>query len=286
MNKWTIGDVTISRIVEVELPGLKFVLPDAIPDNLRQIPWLAPHFVNDEWQPLASIHALVVESQGRRIVVDTCLGNDKDLPRKGWGHRQGPFLADLAAAGFERESIDTVLCTHLHVDHVGWNTMLVNGRWAPTFPQARYLFGRIEWEHWNHHRGGWMPQVIDESIQPILDANLHTLVETDYCVTDEVWLEPSFGHTPGHVSVRIASRGSEAVITGDLMHHPCQIARDSWHCTADSDSAQAQATRRSFIERSAATGMLVIGTHFATPTAGHIVRDGESYRFQVLEGSS
>ena len=279
--QWRIGEVTVTRVVELQAPGLSFVLPDAIPENLKAIDWLAPHFVDAEWEAIASIQAFIVQSQGKRIVVDTCVGNDKHLPLRRWSNRKGPFLDDLAAAGFSRETIDIVLCTHLHMDHVGWNTMWTGEKWVATFPRARYLFGRVEWEHWNQSGEGRMERVIEESIQPILDARLHTLVETDHRITDEVWLEPTPGHTPGHVSVRIASKGEEAVITGDLMHHPCQIARTHWNSVADVDPQQAIMTRRDFIARYAQRGDLVIGTHFPAPTAGRIVRDGENFRFHV-----
>jgi len=167
------------------------------------------------------------------------------------------------------------------MDHIGWNTMRVDGKWTATFPNAQYLFGRVEWEHWDRTREKWTPDLIEESIQPILDARLAKLVETDHRITDEVWLEPTPGHTPGHVSVRIASGGERAVITGDLMHHPCQIARPHWNSVADSDPGQALVTRKAFIEQRAATGELVIGTHFSTPVVGHIVRDGQGFRFRV-----
>ncbi|HLJ26295.1 MAG TPA: MBL fold metallo-hydrolase [Candidatus Angelobacter sp.] len=279
--QWRIGGVTVTRLVELEAPGLSFVLPDAVPENLKAVPWLAPHFVDAEWEAIASIQAFMVESRGKRIVVDTCVGNDKQLPLRRWTNRKGPFLEDLASAGFNRETIDTVLCTHLHMDHVGWNTMWAEGKWVATFPHARYLFGRIEWEYWNRTEESRVGTVIEQSIQPILAAGLHTLVETDHQITDEVWLEPTPGHTPGHVSVRIASKGEEGVITGDLMHHPCQIARPHWNSVADVDPEQATITRRDFITRYAQRSDLVIGTHFPAPTAGRIVRDGENFRFQV-----
>src|SRR5262252_1656193 len=139
--EWKIGDVRITRIVELEAPGLTFVLPDATPENLSAIDWLAPHFVTAERDALASVQAFVIESKGKRIVVDTCIGNDKSLPIRRWSNRSGPFLQDLASVGHPHEKIDVVVCTHLHMDHVGWNTILVDGRWVPTFPNARYLFG-------------------------------------------------------------------------------------------------------------------------------------------------
>jgi glyoxylase-like metal-dependent hydrolase (beta-lactamase superfamily II) len=280
---WKIGNVKVSRIVELELPGLSFVLPDAIPANLLPIEWLAPHFITAEGEAIASIQAFIVESKGKRIIVDTCLGNDKKLPIRRWANRKGPFLEDLAAAGFPRETIDTVLCTHLHMDHIGWNTMQVDGKWLPTFPNAQYLFGRIEWEHWDRTRENWTPALIEESIQPIIDARLHKLVETNHRITDEISLEPTPGHTPGHVSVRIVSGGHQAIITGDLMHHPCQIARPHWNSVADVDPQQACATRHAFVAQRAEHGELVLGTHFAAPVAGHIVRDSDSFRFRVVD---
>ena len=227
-----------------------------------------------------SIHALVVETPSRRIVVDTCLGNDKENRRiPTWNKLQTSFLADLAAAGYARETIDTVICTHLHVDHVGWNTMLVEGRWVPTFPKARYLMGRVEFAHWtSQHEREDMSAVLADSVTPVWEAGLVDLVETDHRICDEVSLVPTLGHTPGHVSVRIASQGEEALITGDFMHHPCQIAHPEWSSTADSDPAEARLTRERMLTHLADTPILVIGTHFAGRTAGHVVRDGDAYR--------
>jgi glyoxylase-like metal-dependent hydrolase (beta-lactamase superfamily II) len=235
-----------------------------------------------------SIHALVVETPDRRIIVDTCLGNDKENRRiPTWNNLQGPFLADLAAAGFPRESIDTVLCTHLHVDHVGWNTMLVDGpngtrTWRPTFPRARYLMGRVEFAHWQgQHDRDDMAAVFADSVAPIHAAGLADLVETDHRICDEVSLVPTLGHTPGHASVHIQSEGEEALITGDFMHHPCQIARPHWSSLADSNPDEARRTRERMLGDLADRPVLIIGTHFAGVTAGHIVRDGATYRLAV-----
>lgn len=284
MSNWRIGDVTVTKVVELEVTGgSRFLLPQATPDVIRPIAWLQPHFADENGRLRMSIHSFVVEAPGRRIVVDTCLGNDKQNRRiPHWNNRQGPFLADLTAAGFPPDSIDTVLCTHLHVDHVGWNTMLVGGKWVPTFPRARYLMGRIEHEHWSgSDTRADMKHVLADSVTPILDAGLAELVETSHRICDEISLVPTVGHTPGHVSVRIVSRGEEALITGDFMHHPCQIAHPDWDTTADSDPAQGIRTRWQMFERLAGTPVLVIGTHFAGATAGRIVRDGGTFRLDV-----
>jgi glyoxylase-like metal-dependent hydrolase (beta-lactamase superfamily II) len=190
---------------------------------------------------------------------------------------QSDFLTRLADAGFTPDGFDTVLCTHMHVDHVGWNTRLVNGAWQPTFTNARYLYAEEEWAHWRTEPQEYGP-VIEDSVQPIFDAGLADLVAPNHRVTDEVWLEPTPGHTPGHVSVHIASNGEEAIITGDMIHHPCQIAHADWSSTADWDQEMSANTRRAFLERYADRPVLVIGTHFAAPTAGRIVRDGDRYR--------
>ncbi|TMK27890.1 MAG: MBL fold metallo-hydrolase [Alphaproteobacteria bacterium] len=253
MQKWRIGKVTVTKIVELEVTGgSRFILPQATYEEILPIEWMQPHFADERGRLKMSIHALVVETPDRRIVVDTCLGNDKQGRRiPTWNNLQGPFLADLAAAGYRRESIDTVLCTHLHVDHVGWNTMLAEGKWLPTFPRARYLMGRVEFDHWQsqHER--------------------------------EITLVPTIGHTPGHVSVLIRSEGEEALITGDFIHHPCQIAHPEWSSTADTDPEAAHRTRDRMLKELSERPVLVIGTHFAGATAGRILRDGDAYRLAV-----
>jgi len=282
--KWRIGEVMVSKIVELEVTGgSRFILPEATYEAVLPIGWLQPDFSDERGRLKMSIHALVVETPSRRILVDTCLGNDKENRRiPSWNKLQTSFLADLAAAGYPREAIDTVVCTHLHVDHVGWNTMLVDGRWVPTFPNACYLMGRVEYGHWMRQRDREdMTAILADSVAPVWDAGLVDLVETDHRICDEISLVPTLGHTPGHVSVRIASGGEEALITGDFMHHPCQIARPEWSSTADSDPTLARQTRERMLTGLADRPTLVIGTHFAGRTAGRIVRDGNAYRLAV-----
>jgi glyoxylase-like metal-dependent hydrolase (beta-lactamase superfamily II) len=241
-----------------------------------------PHFMDEAGNLKMSVHALVVQTPSRCIVVDTCIGNDKERNVPTWNMLQTTFLQDLEAAGFDRLKVDTVMCTHLHVDHVGWNTMLVDGAWVPTFPNARYLVAEEEWRYWDTNDEEGYGPVIDDSVRPIVEAGLMDFVGMTHQVCDEVRLEPTPGHTPGHVSVHITSRGEEALITGDCIHHPCQMSRTDWCSSADFDQAQGEATRNALLERYVDSDVLVIGTHFATPTAGHVkARDEGGYWLDV-----
>ena len=283
MLKWKIGDVTVSRVVEIEVDipagGPHSLLPDSSADALRAIEWLSPHFINGNGEMKLSIHALLVEGHGQRLIVDTCIGNDKPRTNALMNKLNLPFLRDLEAAGWSRDSVDTVVCTHLHVDHVGWNTMLEGGKWVPTFPNAKYLIGRKEFAHWQATGEplGDGP-VLEDSVQPIIDAGLATFVEMDHRICDEIYLRPTTGHTPGHVSVVIESRGEKALITGDCIHHPSQMARPDWSSSFDSDPVASRRTRWDLFADLAEQPVLVIGTHFAAPTAGYVRRDGDAYR--------
>ena len=276
--RWRVGEVTVTRVVELTSTTIGgHILPQAPRDLVQSLPWLKPF--TDDNRLLMSFHSLVIQRGDETIVVDTCIGNDKERSYPRWNRMQSGFLTDFGAAGFELDAVGAVLCTHLHVDHVGWSTRLVEGRWQPTFRTARYLFAEEELAHWREHdQGDMYGPVMADSVEPVFDAGLADLVATDHQVSAEVRLEPTPGHTPGHVSVHIASRGEEAVITGDLMHHPCQAAHPDWSSTADVDAALAARTRRAFLERYADRPVLVIGTHFAGPTAGRIVRDGDAFR--------
>ncbi len=284
MHPLTFGRLRIAAFVERAGPTRPtWLLPDAVPEAVeRHRAWLAPHFLDDKGRLLQTIQAFVVDAPGLRMIVDTCAGNDKDRGgRQPFHMMHTTFLEDLTAAGFPPQSIDVVLCTHLHVDHVGWNTRLEGGRWVPTFARARHLFARREWEHWSTETNDDTKRIMADSVQPVLDAGLAQLVEMDHRISDEIWLEPTPGHTPGHVSVRFSSYGTDAVITGDLMHHPIQMAEPQWATDFDSDADHARKTRREFCERYADGPTTVLGTHFHHPTAGRIVRHGDTWRFRV-----
>lgn len=286
IKHWKVGDVEIARLVEVNgwEDNISMLLENETADYVRSIDWLRPHFATPEGKMIISFQAFVLRSQGKNVMIDTCIGADRQREFDIFCNMQTTFLEDLTAAGFPPESINLVLCTHLHFDHVGWNTKLVNGRWVPTFPQARYLFGKREYEHWVHLRDTHSYHALEhmyDSIDPVIEAGLVDLITPDHKLTDEVSLIPTPGHTPGHVSVLIRSRGEEAVITGDMMHHPIQLVCPERHGRFDMDKEQGSRTRREFVERFADSKTLIIGSHFPEPTSGWIVRDGEAWKLKT-----
>ena len=282
MLKWKIGDTTITQVLEItDGSGSLPLLPDATPEALEPISWLKPNFVTNDGHLILNIQMLIIETPTQKMVVDTCIGNNKNLNMEGWANLQLPFLDDLKALGHEPESVDTVICTHLHVDHVGWNTRKVNGKWVPTFPNAKYLMVEKEYEFWRDLEEDPFGDVFEESVAPIFEAGIADFVEANHIVGNGVSFESTPGHTPGHISVNIESKGEKAVISGDMMHHPCQIAKPEWVTPFDNDNKAAMETRKAFLEKYADQPVLIFGTHFANPVAGHIVRDGDTYRFNV-----
>ena len=288
MLEWQIGKVKISSIVELRISGdNEFVLPDAKNERCKEIEWLRPHFMDADGFLIFVIQAFVVDTGDRRILVDTCVGNDKETGVPGWDHLQTKFLSDMEASGYPADSIDTVLCTHLHVDHVGWNTMLVGDVWVPTFKNARYLAARKEWEYWSEYKDDPnFDNVMAQSIRPIMDAGLMDTVEWEHRICPEVSLEPTPGHTPGHVSIAIESQGQRALITGDCIHHPCQLTRPEWCSGADSDQEIAHATRKALLDKYADTDVMLFGSHFPSPTAGVVRRMQEEGRYWLDCSSS
>jgi len=231
-----------------------------------------------------AFHSTVIKTPRATILVDTCSGNDKERPHKLRYHRKNwPYLANLAAAGFAPEDIDYVLCTHLHADHVGWNTRLLDGRWVPTFPNARYLFARAEWEHWRvaEWRAAYTTDpYCEDSLLPIMEGGQAELVATDYAFDDNVWIEPWPGHTPGHVCVVVGSPQASVVLSGDIMHTPLQCAEPQLNSCFCVDAEMARATRLRLIETFADKPVMIIPAHFPTPTAGWIRAQDGSFRFR------
>ena len=284
MNSWQVGNIKITRVVEMQVTGgSRFILPQAIPETILPMQWLQPHFADEQGKLIMSIHALVIETADRKMIVDTCIGNDKKRNIANWSNLQLPFLEDLQKAGYDRFEIDTVMCTHLHVDHVGWNTMLVDGEWIPTFPNAEYLMGKKEYEYWHNTEPDQLNDgLLEDSVKPVFDAGLVKLVPMDFEVCEGIYLEATPGHTPGHVSIHIESQDQHALITGDSIHHPCQIEKVQWSSSADYDQVASKQTRESLLAKYGDSNVLIIGTHFATPTAGYLRKEGSTYVLDVV----
>ena len=283
-RRWRIGEITVTRIVEmgdVAIPADQ-LFPDATVGHVRAAAWLKPCFVNDDDQIRLNFQCFLIEAGARRILIDTCIGEHKQLAAEVLSGLVTGFLETLRQAGAGPEDVDTVLCTHLHFDHVGWNTRLVDGAWRPTFPQARYLFGETELAFTLGQEPLPGDEVVAQSIQPILDAGLADRVPMDHVVCEGVRLEPTPGHTPGHVSVWIESGGERALISGDAVHHPLQLAYPEFSSGFCHEPARSTATRRRLFGALAGEPVLFIGTHFCEPTAGRIRAEGEAWRFETV----
>ena len=282
-----VGHISISRVVEMEGPMMRpqDLLPASIPEGIdAHRNWLEPHFITPNGTLIIAIQSLVVQTRHHIILIDTCVGNDKQREMEAWNKLQLPYLQDLRRAGFTRGDIDVVLCTHMHIDHVGWNTVLENGRWVPTFPNARYLFTSKEWDFWKARPPvqAFNRVCIDDSILPVVEAGQAEFVPDDYAIDDEAWLEFAPGHTPGHVALHLASGGKTAVLSGDIMHHPVQVAEPEWAAEyLDVDIDLARETRLKFLDRYAESDVLIYGGHFAAPSAGYIVQNGAKLRFAI-----
>jgi len=279
-----LGEVTLDRVVEIGRSAYPTtsMLPDSTPEALaRHHAWLKPDFWDDAVGDLgARIQTWIVRTPRTTVLIDTGVGNGKARPDSPvWHMREGAWLEDLAAAGLGPEQVDVVLCTHLHVDHVGWNTRWDGARWVPTFPRARYLFAGEEWEFWKWEAAsGREPYgCIADSVVPVVEAGQAELVGATHAVDPWLTLESSRGHTPGHVSVRLRTRDGEAVFPGDVMHRTVQVAEPQWSSRFCWDPRAAAATRREFVERHADSGVLVLPAHFPRP--GYVVREGAGHRF-------
>ena len=281
MSTWQIGDVSITKVLEMEKHWPFSALLPGAEDVVDEFEWLKPDFVTEEGKMKLSIHALLIESEGLTIIVDTCCGNNKQRPGAiAFDNLETDFIEELEKAGYKPEDVDVVISTHLHVDHVGWNTTLVDGTWVPTFPNAEYLFVKDELDYWSSEPQDYGP-VFEDSVQPILDAGMATIIDVDHEITGEIGLELTAGHTPGHVSVTIDSQDESGLVTGDMTHHPVQFAKPDLASSADWNQEMSTATRLEAYERWS-DGRLIIGTHFAGRTAGILVAQENSWRFEVV----
>lgn len=272
-----IGEVEVWRILEINAPFLtpEKLFPTAGPELHHVLREHAPgQLCEQSGKLILPIQGFLLKTPDHVILVDACVGNDKTASHADWnGRSDGRFLAALTAAGVTPEEVDYVLCTHLHVDHVGWNTRLENGQWVPTFPKAKYLLPAEDVAHYGANPG----DTFTESVLPVIEAGQAEEVQPGHCLGDHVRLVPTPGHTPGHVSVLIHSGGAEALITGDALHSTAQCHRPDWHFCFDSDPELAVQSRVALLEDSAEAGRRVLGSHFTLPSIGRVRAAGDAF---------
>ncbi|MET0829407.1 MAG: MBL fold metallo-hydrolase [Microbacterium sp.] len=299
LASWQIGDIRVTRVQDCtrEL-DLTQMLIGASAEALDELDWLRPDFLTPEGLGISSYHSFVLDTPDMRVLVDTGWGDDKNIePITRFAHRKSGFLEKAEAAGFDRDSVDVVVCTHLHVDHVGFNTVLEDSSWVPTFPRARYIFVRHEFDAWKDRGeladddwfGKLQSVVFRESVQPVVDAGqveLVDLVDGEYEICDGVAFVSTPGHSPAHASIRVRSGDAEALILGDMAHHPSQLAHPDWGISEDHDGELAARTRWRIFADAADRGVLLMGTHWPGRTAGHIVRDRDAFRLERTPLSS
>lgn len=282
-----IGDIEVLRIEELALlepPSLFAEWRKEMASDYAA--WLGPDFYlpeTDQFQ--VSIHSWLLKTPQHNILIDTCGGNAKERPASARFHQlDTPYLARLEAAGLAPEDVDFVICTHFHVDHVGWNTRLVDGHWLPTFPNATYILSRIECESRDPRRNPAAPltpgnQIFLDSVLPVIESGQARLVEGDENIVDGINLIPTRGHSPGQMAVRVQSAGEEGLFIGDVMHHPLQIYKPEWNSRFCENPDEARRTRLKVLHHCADHNSLMLPAHFGHPHAGKVIRRGELFSF-------
>jgi len=290
---YKLGELEIHRAIESEVPI--FDTFTFFPDATREVveankDWLMPRYIDPKTiEVILCIQSYVIKTSHHTILVDTCVGNHKSRPaRPSWHMQNSPFIEELASVGVHPEEVDFVLCTHLHVDHVGWNTKLLDGRWVPTFPNAKYIFSRNEFELWaaRYEKGETVPVplVYEDSVLPIVEAGQAIIVGDTHQIDDGMWLEPAPGHTPGHVMLNLKSGEETALMSGDVIHHPLQLIRPEWSSRACEDPHLSAVSRTKMLERVADTNTLLCPAHFGSPTMGHVISHAtDGFRYRLID---
>ncbi len=297
MKTQRVGPYEITRVAEIDRMGLEpnFLFGNVTPEIIAaNRGWLGPRLIEPDDKLVLSFHSFVVRTPHHTILVDTCNGNDKQRPSMtAWHMMKTPYLETLAAAGVRPEDVDYVMCTHLHTDHVGWNTRLVDGKWVPTFPNAKYLMAKTEFDYFNGVHRSNPPQPVNrgsfiDSVLPIVEHGRAVMVSTDHVLEGEIgngiWLTHAPGHTPGGVQIRVGvpkgRGGGLAVMSGDIIHHPLQFAEPTLSNPADVDPALAVTTKLALMNECADSDLVLLTGHFPEPTLGKVTRHGDRFRFR------
>ncbi len=287
-----IGDITVHRVEENAGPSFlpDRLYPDWTPNHLEaHRDWMVPRAFHERSGRLVmSLHSWLLHTPHHTVLVDSCVGNGKTRSLGIWNDLDTPWLDRLKAAGAAPEDIDIVLCTHLHTDHVGWNTRLENGRWTPTFPNATYLIGKIDYQYRTQRLALYpdeepMDGAFADSVQPLVEAGQAIMVEDGYRIDETLTIEAAPGHTPGHMIIALSSGGEEALFVGDIMHHPVQVHEPHWNSSFCEWPEHAAVTRRRLLERVADRPVLLLPSHFPGPGCGHVISAGDGFRFRFAD---
>jgi glyoxylase-like metal-dependent hydrolase (beta-lactamase superfamily II) len=281
----SIGRASLQKVEELCGPGFK---PNRMFPRFEreafeaQKHWMVPEHVEaDSDRLIGSIHTWVLRTPHHTILIDTCLGNHKQRQHPNWNNLDLPFLDRLRAVGVAPEEVDCVMCTHLHVDHVGWNTRLENGRWVPTFPNARYLFARREYDHWESERkkgdGAVNDGSFDDSVLPVVEAGKAVMIDADHQPDPLLTIVDAPGHTPGSIAIRLVDQGREALFTGDIMHHPVQAYYPEWSSQFCTDQDMSAKSRRKVLEHCVEHKSLLCPAHFPGANAGYVKPSGKGF---------
>jgi len=289
MDCFSVADLTVQRVeefVDSTCDPMMF-FPDLTPEIVaRNLDWIAPRFWNAERNTISiTMQTWIVKSKHHTVLVDTCNGNHKPRPYfPAADQLNTPYLERLKAAGVSPEDVDFVFCTHMHVDHVGWNTRLENGRWVPTFPNAKYLFAQKEYDQYlpENFIDGKAPlfmDVFEDSVLPVIAAGKAQMVDGEHQVNDSLRIVPAPGHTPGHYIVHAGSADETALFIGDAIHNPIQIAEPQLSTAFCTDGKLAARSRIRILEDCAEHGHLLVPTHFDPPHIGHVRRKAQAFEF-------
>ncbi|MGY0071660.1 MBL fold metallo-hydrolase [Streptomyces sp. QTS137] len=289
MEQITLGVVSITRVWEY-FGSVEMTPETFFPESSKEIweagdKWLAPHFLDSETNIVNSaIQTWLLRSEGKTILVDTGVGNHKERPYAPvWSHLETDFMANLARAGVQPEDVDIVINTHLHIDHVGWNTYLDGRRWVPTFPNATYLMPKDDFDFWNPENGHQPllsrgnQNVFEDSVAPVHQAGLTQLWENSHQIDANLRLDTAPGHTPGSSVLTLTSGTDRAVFVGDMLHSPVQILEPAANSCFCENPAEARATRRKVLGWAADNSALVIPAHLGGHGATEVVRDGSTF---------
>lgn len=292
MRPQQIGQMTVHKIHEMDsgVPMLD-ALPGITKSDLAQLSrWYREDEITNDPETsemIFGVHSWLLQIDGLNILVDTCDGNHKQRSLEPVHMLNTDYLKGFDKIGVAPEQIDMVMCTHLHFDHVGWNTRLDNGRWVPTFPNARYLFGKRDYDHFrDNETEGIHYEAYLDSVLPIVEAGLADIIDEKAVIhreiADGVWLEPAFGHSPGSFLINAQRGGAPALFWGDALHHPVQFIRPDLGFFFDTDPAEASRTRQAILDRAADTDTICFPAHFRKSGAGQVLRDGKHFRFDFV----